>query len=51
MRRIEGAFAQQDAEALRMAAHALKGAIATVGSRPGATAAAELEQLAPRREL
>jgi CheY-like chemotaxis protein len=45
-RRIEEALGQQDAEALRMAAHALKGAIATVGSTAGRQAAADVEQLA-----
>jgi two-component system, sensor histidine kinase and response regulator len=44
LRRIEQALRQQDGEALRMAAHALKGAIATVGSPAGREAAAELEQ-------
>jgi two-component system sensor histidine kinase/response regulator len=46
LRRIERALGARDAEALRMAAHALKGAIATVGSNAGRQAAAALEQLA-----
>jgi two-component system, sensor histidine kinase and response regulator len=45
-RRIEDALAQQDAEAVRMSAHALKGSIATVGSSAGRDAAGQLEQLA-----
>ncbi len=45
-RTIEEALKQKDAETLRMTAHALKGAIATVGSPAGRLAAAELEQLA-----
>jgi two-component system sensor histidine kinase/response regulator len=46
LRRIEDALEHRDAEALRMAAHALKGAIATVGSPAGRQTAAELEHLA-----
>jgi two-component system, sensor histidine kinase and response regulator len=46
LRRIEGALEHRDAEALRMAAHALKGAIATLGSPAGRQTAAELEHLA-----
>ena len=45
-KRIEAALAGRDGEALRMSAHALKGAIATVGSPAGREAAARLEQLA-----
>ncbi len=45
-RRIETALHQKDADSLRMAAHALKGAIATVGSAAGRQAAAEVEQFA-----
>ncbi len=45
-RRIEDALRRNDGEALRMAAHALKGAIATVGSSAGRQAAADVEQLA-----
>ena len=36
LRRIERAMRKRDSDALRMAAHALKGAIATVGSSPDA---------------
>ena len=46
IRRIKQALARRDGEALRMAAHALKGAIATVGSSAGREAAAEMEALA-----
>ena len=45
LRRIERAVHQRDGEALRAAAHALKGSIATVGSKPGRELAAELEQM------
>ena len=45
LRRIERAVDQRDGEALRAAAHALKGSIATVGSKPGRDLAAELEQM------
>ena len=45
-KRIEAALEETNAEALRMAAHALKGAIATLGSSAGREAAARLEQLA-----
>ena len=44
LRRIEQAWRRKDGDALRAAAHALKGAIATVGSPAGREAAAELEQ-------
>jgi CheY-like chemotaxis protein len=44
IKRIERAVKQRDGEALRGAAHALKGAIATVGSPAGRQAAAALEQ-------
>jgi CheY-like chemotaxis protein len=46
LRRIERALHKRDADALRMAAHALKGAIATVGSSAGRETAAELETMA-----
>ena len=46
LRRIERALHQRDGDALRMAAHALKGAIATVGSSSGRETAAELEMMA-----
>jgi CheY-like chemotaxis protein len=45
LRRIERAVQKRDGEALRAAAHALKGSIATVGSKPGRDLAAELEQM------
>ena len=45
LRRIGRAVAEEDGEALRMAAHALKGSIATVGGARGREAAAELEQM------
>jgi two-component system, sensor histidine kinase and response regulator len=44
--RIDRALRNRDSDALRMAAHAVKGAIATVGSPAGREAAAELELLA-----
>jgi len=44
LRRIERALKLRDGEALRLAAHALKGALATVGSPAGRQAAAELEE-------
>jgi two-component system sensor histidine kinase/response regulator len=46
LRRIDRALRRRDSEALRIAAHALKGAIATVGSQAGRDAAAELETMA-----
>jgi CheY-like chemotaxis protein len=51
LRRIERALRRKDAEEVRLAAHALKGAIATVGSPAGREAAAELEQLAREGNL
>jgi PAS domain S-box-containing protein len=45
MRRIERAVRQRDKEALRLAAHALKGSVATVGCAPGREAAARLESI------
>jgi PAS domain S-box-containing protein len=45
-RQIDGALQRRDFEALRMAAHRLKGAVATVGGQAGRQAAAELEQRA-----
>ena len=45
LRRIEQAMRRKDGEGLRAAAHALKGAIATVGSPAGREAAATLEQV------
>jgi two-component system, sensor histidine kinase and response regulator len=46
LKRIARALRARDAEALRMAAHSLKGAIASVGSAAGRQAAADLEDLA-----
>src|SRR5262245_15409472 len=43
LRRIDRALGGRDSEALRMAAHTVKGAIATVGSPAGRDAAAQLE--------
>jgi len=43
LKRIDRALRGRDSEALRMAAHAIKGAIATVGSSAGRDAAAQLE--------
>jgi two-component system, sensor histidine kinase and response regulator len=42
--RINEAIRSQDGEALRMAAHAIKGALATLGSERGRQLASELEQ-------
>jgi two-component system sensor histidine kinase/response regulator len=46
LRRIDRALQRRDREALRLAAHHLKGAIATVGASAGRQAAAEVEQTA-----
>jgi two-component system sensor histidine kinase/response regulator len=46
LRRIDQSLRRRDPEALRLAAHALKGAIATVGGSAGRQAAAELERAA-----
>jgi two-component system sensor histidine kinase/response regulator len=45
LRRIDTAIRRRDGEALRLAAHAIKGPVATVGSRIGREIAAELEQM------
>jgi HPt (histidine-containing phosphotransfer) domain-containing protein len=45
-RRIDRAIRRRDAEALRMAAHRLKGAIATIGAPAGRKAAWQLEETA-----
>ena len=45
LRRIDRAIRERDGDALRAAAHAVKGAIATVGGAAGRAAAAELERL------
>jgi PAS domain S-box-containing protein len=44
--RIDRALERRDGEALRLAAHGLKGAIATIGATAGRQAAAALEQAA-----
>jgi two-component system, sensor histidine kinase and response regulator len=46
LRRIERALKRRDSEALRLAAHSLKGGIATVGAPAGRQAAADLESAA-----
>ena len=46
LRRIDLALKQRDGEALRLAAHGLKGAIATIGAPAGRQAAAAIEQAA-----
>jgi CheY-like chemotaxis protein/HPt (histidine-containing phosphotransfer) domain-containing protein len=51
LRQIDRAFRRRDSEALRMAAHRLKGAVATVGAAAGRQAAAELEQRARAGDL
>ena len=51
LRRIERALQRRDGEGLRSAAHALKGAIATLGSETGRAAAAELEALGRARRF
>jgi PAS domain S-box-containing protein len=45
LRRIQRALTVRDGEALRLAAHALKGSLATLGASGGREAAAELEQI------
>jgi two-component system sensor histidine kinase/response regulator len=45
LRRLASALERRQGEALRMAAHGLKGALATVGSERGRELAAELEEL------
>lgn len=51
LRRIDLALRKRDSEALRLAAHRLKGAIATVGCSAGREAAAELERAAASRRF
>jgi PAS domain S-box-containing protein len=51
LRRIRSAIKKKDPEALRLAAHALKGALATVGSPAGREAAYRLEQLGRSRDI
>jgi HPt (histidine-containing phosphotransfer) domain-containing protein len=43
LRRIKAALAKREGEALRLAAHSLKGALAALGSPAGRQLAAELE--------
>jgi HPt (histidine-containing phosphotransfer) domain-containing protein len=50
-KRIDAALDRNDREELRMSAHALKGALATVGSPAGREAAARLEQCASDEHL
>ena len=45
LRKIASAISKNDAERLRLSAHALKGALATVGSPAGRDAAFKLEQM------
>ena len=49
--RIDRALRRRDSEALRLAAHGLKGAIATVGASAGRQAAAEIEQAARSQQF
>jgi HPt (histidine-containing phosphotransfer) domain-containing protein len=51
LRKIASAIAAGDAERLRLNAHALKGALATVGSPAGRDAAFELEQMGRSGDL
>jgi DNA-binding NarL/FixJ family response regulator len=51
MRRIDAALRRQDGEALRMAAHTLKGSLGTVGAARGLLIATELEQIAASGQL
>jgi PAS domain S-box-containing protein len=51
LRKIERALQARDAEALRLAAHRLKGAIATLGAVAARQAAAELEETARSRDF
>jgi len=51
LRRIDRAIARRDSEGLRMAAHRLKGAIATVGARASRQVAADLEETARGRNF
>ena len=51
IRKLEGALKRRDSEAVRMAAHALKGSVATVGSPAGRQTAFELEQMGRTKQL
>ena len=51
LRSINNALRKRDSQAMRMAAHGLKGALATVGSERGREIASDLEQLASAGQL
>jgi PAS domain S-box-containing protein len=51
LRKIDRAFQRRDPEALRLAAHRLKGSIATVGAPAARQAAAELEETARAQDF
>jgi PAS domain S-box-containing protein len=51
LRNIEQAVGRRDGEALRSAAHKLKGSIATLGAVAGCRAAAELEKIGASNDL
>jgi two-component system sensor histidine kinase/response regulator len=51
LRRIKRAVDRRDAEELRLAAHAFKGAVAAIGSMTGRQAAFELEQIGRSNQL
>ena len=51
IRRLDAAVKQRDGAALRMAAHGLKGALATIGSPRGRELAAELETIGTARRF
>jgi HPt (histidine-containing phosphotransfer) domain-containing protein len=51
IRRLDTAVKRRDASALRMAAHGLKGALATIGSPRGRELAAELEAIGTARRF
>jgi len=51
LRRLDEAVKRRDGDALQMAAHGLKGALATVGSPGGRALAAELEQMGRTRRF
>jgi two-component system sensor histidine kinase/response regulator len=51
LRRMDTAVKRRDGEALRMAAHGLKGALATVGSSRGRELCAELEGMGKARQF
>jgi two-component system, sensor histidine kinase and response regulator len=51
LRRVASALKRGDAESLRLAAHTIKGSIATVGSPAGRQTAFELEQMGRAKKL